>query len=41
MDKDEIIAAKNKYIDELRAENEKLRAKIAADREYQLKQTFH
>lgn len=41
MIKDEIIAAKNKYIEELRAANKKLRAKIAADREYELIQTFH
>lgn len=41
MDKDEIIAAKNKYINELRAKIERLEAQIAADREYQLKQTFH
>ena len=41
MTKDEIIEAKNKYIKGLRAEIERLKAKIAVDREYQLKQTFH
>ena len=41
MDKDEIITAKNKYIDELRAEIKKLKAQLAADREYHMKQVFH
>ena len=41
MNKDKVIAAQNKYIDELKARIKRLRAKIAADREYQMKQVFH
>ena len=41
MNKDEIIAAKNKHIKRLQAEIERLKARLAANREYQMIQTFH